>query len=209
MARIERQWISKALSEERFVPYLAECGGDVPAAWESYVRNVNIAMAFYLPLHFTEVALRNSLHDELEAHFGRPDWWTVAPLDDHGQRLVKQALEKVATSRTRQRRGGLLTKLTLGFWVSLVSHDYDRSLWVPSLHRAFPNYRGRRDDLHAELREVLALRNCVMHHERLREHDLKARYEAIYRVLNHLSPELAAAIREIDKVPDIMLTISH
>lgn len=196
-------WIGEVLSEARFTSYLAECGGDVTTAWRLYVWNINISVAFYPLLHFVEITLRNALHRELSARFGRPDWWSVAPLNEHGHRLVKEAHEKVCELRT-QRADDLVAKLTFGFWVSLVSRTYDRTLWVPSLHRAFPYYRGRRADLHAEFKEVLWLRNRVMHHEPIHRRDLEADHEMIYRLLNHMSSRLASAVRQVDHVPYVL-----
>lgn len=197
-------WITKALSEARFASYVAECGGDKDAAWRLYVWNIGISVAFYPLLHFAEIAVRNAMHQELSARFGRADWWSLALLNEHGQQLVKQAQEKVSARRSPQSADDLVTKLTFGFWVSLVSQTYDRALWVPTLHRAFPNYRGRRDALHAELKDVLWLRNCVMHHEPIYRRDLKADHDTIYRLFDHMSTNLAAAARKIDLVPYVL-----
>jgi hypothetical protein len=203
------EWIGRVLSEARFAPYLGECGGDAAAAWRLYILNVSISMAFYPLLHFAEIALRNALHRELVARFGRTDWWVVAPLDEHGQRLVKQAQEKVSVPHSPQNTNDLMAKLAFGFWVSLVSQTYDRALWVPGLYRAFPNYRGRRDALHAELKEVLGLRNCVMHHEPVTRRDLEAKHHTIYSLFDHISADLAAAMRQIDQVPSMLSSVER
>jgi hypothetical protein len=197
-------WISKAFSEPRFAPYLANCDSDVAAALRLYMWNIGISTAFYPLLHLVEITLRNSLHRELGARFGRADWWSVAPLNEHGQRLVKQAQEKVSAPRSRQNADDLVTELTFGFWVGLVSKTYDRALWVPALHQAFPHYRGRRDALHAELRQVLWLRNRVMHYEPVHLRDLKADHATIYRLFSYMSPDVAAAARRIDQVPHVL-----
>ncbi|MFI6329756.1 hypothetical protein ACIBBG_15835 [Micromonospora chersina] len=194
-------WISGALSEARFAPYLEECGGDIAAAWGLYVWNIRVSGAFYPLLHFVEVTLRNALHRELGTRFGQVDWWAVAPLNEHGQHLVKQAREKLFGHRSPYNADDLVAKLTFGFWVSLVSQTYDRTLWVPALHRAFPHYRGRRDALYAELRAVLWLRNRVMHHEPIHRRDLKGDHAKIYRLYDHMSSSLAAAVRRVDQVP--------
>jgi hypothetical protein len=196
--------IGITLSEARFASYLAECGDDVAAAWRLYMWNVGISSAFYPSLHFIEITLRNSLHRELGVQFGRSDWWAAAPLNEHGQRLVKQAQEKVSASRSPGNADDLVTELTFGFWVSLVSRTYDRPLWVPALHRAFPHYHGRRDALHAELRKVLQLRNRVMHHEPIYRRNLQADHATIYRLLDDMSSNLTAAVRQIDRVPRVL-----
>ncbi len=54
--------------------------------------------------------------------------------------MVKQAQEKVSVPRSSQDADDLVTELSFGFWVSLISRTYDRPLWVPALHRAFPHH---------------------------------------------------------------------
>jgi len=197
-------WIGKAFSQARFASYLADCDGDVAAAWRLYMWNIGISTAFYPLLHLVEITLRNSQHRELCAQFKRTDWWSVAPLNEHGQRLVKQAQEKVSAPRSPQNADDVMTELTFGFWVSLVSKTYDRALWVPALHRAFPRYRRRRDALHAELRQVLWLRNRVMHYEPIHRRDLKADHATIYRLFNYMSTDLAVVARQVDQVPRML-----
>lgn len=197
-------WVNQALSGTGFASCLAECDGDVAAAWRLYMWNIEICAAFYPLLHFVEITLRNALHRELSVRFGRADWWSVAPLNEHGQRLVKEAEEKVSAPRSPQKAEDLITKLTFGFWVSLVSQTYDRALWVPTLHRAFPHYRGRRDALHAELRDVLRLRNRVMHHEPIYRCNLQADHDIICRLLSYMSPGMAAVMRQVDQVPHVL-----
>ncbi|MEU8085727.1 hypothetical protein AB0B57_19195 [Micromonospora sp. NPDC049101] len=202
-------WISEALSDARFAPYLEECGGDIATGWRLYTWSIGVSAAFYPLLHFVEITLRNALHRELSARFGCVDWWSVAPINEHGQQLVKQAREKLFGRRSPQNADDLVAKLTFGFWVSLVSQTYDRTLWVPALYRAFPHYRGRRDALHAELKEVLRLRNRVMHHEPIHRRDLKADHAKIYRLFGHMSSDLAASVRLVDQVPHALRSVDR
>ena len=50
------------------------------------------------------------------------------------------------------------------------------------------------------VREVLALRNCVMHYKPVLRRDLMAKHDAIYRLFDHMSPDLAAVMRQIDHI---------
>ncbi|MBP2320514.1 hypothetical protein JOF56_000899 [Kibdelosporangium banguiense] len=197
-------WIPKALSDARFGKYLEACGDDVTAAFRLYVWTVRVCGAFYPLLHFAEVTLRNASHSELALQFGRDDWWAVAPLTGNSQNLVKKAQEKAVIPGSPPSANQVVAKLTLGFWVSLVSETYDRALWVPTLHRAFPHYRGRRDGLHTELENIRDLRNRVMHYAPLRGRDLSADHAALYRLYSYLSADLSPAMREIDQVPHVL-----
>jgi hypothetical protein len=56
-------------------------------------------------------------------------------------------------------------KLPFGFWERLLTHgppgklNYEMALWRPALHRAFPNSRRRRVDVHKPIPTLRDLRN--------------------------------------------------
>lgn len=209
------EWMKQAFSKPRLKPYLRAAGGDPQAAMRLYWWNVEASAALYGPLQFVELAVRNALHDCLVLAHGRPDWWEVAPLDPKGKGKVVGACgtceeneAKRARKRRRRRRpvtvDDIVTELTFGFWATLLVSRYDRTLWVPTLHKAFPHYTGRRDDLSADLWAVVRLRNRVMHHEPIHEEDLAAEHARIYRVLEALSPDLAKEVRAMDGFPVVL-----
>ncbi|WP_203923445.1 hypothetical protein [Rugosimonospora africana] len=72
----------------------------------------------------------------------------------------------------------VVAELQFGFWTSLLSNhrgsQYGRLLWVPTLHRSFPHYHGRRRDLHDNYEAMRLLRNRIMHHEPIHHRDLMA-----------------------------------
>jgi hypothetical protein len=197
-------WIRSALSLPRFIPYIRTAGGDIDTAVRLYWWNIEISSAFYGPLHCLELGLRNALHQRLLAHYRRPDWWAAAPLSPAGARMVADAEAKL---RRRGPAGGtaddVVAGLSFGFWVALLSRGaaYDRSFWVPALHRAFPGYSGPRSTLHDNLLAMVFLRNRIMHHEPIHHRDLRADHQKVYRILGYLSPELAVLARTLDRVP--------
>lgn len=202
----EPKWIKHALSHARFAPYLNAKDGDLDAAIRLYWWNVDVSAAFYTPLHCLEVAVRNAMHTRLGTHFGRVGWWHAIRLRENGQLLVREAERKV-----RRRRDGssgcaddLVTELSFGFWVSLVSRTYDRELWVPCLHRALPGFRGRRDRLHEALLTLVYLRNRIMHHEPIHHRHLKADHDKIRLLLGYASPELVTCLVSYDRVPKLL-----
>lgn len=196
------EWMVTVYSAPRLAPYLASCSGDPIRAANLYHWNVMVSSAFYGPLHTFELALRNALHRCLSAHFGRDDWWASAPLGQETLRLVEKARGRCGPSPTPD---DIVTELNLGFWIALVSRRYDRELWVPALHRAFPGYRGRRGALHHRLDSLRLLRNRIMHHEPIHHRHLEKDHEELYRVLEHLGPDIVAAIKTLDRVPDVLL----
>ncbi|ABW11471.1 protein of unknown function DUF1526 [Parafrankia sp. EAN1pec] len=198
-------WIRDLLSTPRLRPYLRASDGSAEVAVRLYWWNSAVSAAFYGPLHCLEIGLRNALHGTLSGHYGRPDWWTLAPLSPHGARKVKDAREKLAGPDGRQAGpDDVVAALTFGFWVALLSRGYDRTFWVPVLHRAFPHYRGSRRELHDNFDAMLRLRNRVMHYEPIHHRDLVADRAKIYRLLSYLSPEAAREIELLDRIPEVL-----
>jgi len=89
------EWIGDVLSTPRFEPYLKAAGGDVQLAVRLYWWNVEVSAAFYPSLHLLEVCLRNAMHRQLVAEFEKANWWTVAPLNQSGRRMVSETVEKL------------------------------------------------------------------------------------------------------------------
>lgn len=200
----EQAWIRDTLSSPRFAPYLAKTGGDVVAALELYWWNVDVSAAFYTSLHCLEMALRNAVHQRLTVAYGRAGWWEVAPLGANGRRKVHDAVGKLSTRIRRSTADDVVAELTLGFWVSMVSGAYDRSLWVPHLHKAFPLFRGRRRQLHEDLHTVLLFRNRIMHHEPIHHRHLEADHATILRLLGYLSPVMVKQLETYDRVGAVL-----
>lgn len=130
--------IPEILSMPRFDSYLKATGGDRRAAIKLYHWNLEAASAFYDLLHWVEIGCRNAIHRELGRHFRREDWWESAPLDQNGRKTVARATAQLVRRKPRTGTADdLVTELSFGFWVSLLSKGdaYDRTLWVPALHR--------------------------------------------------------------------------
>ncbi|MEU1744599.1 hypothetical protein ACPXB5_14655 [Micromonospora arida] len=204
-------WIRRAFSVPRLNPYLTESGQVADKAVELYWWNIEVSAAFYGPLHCLEIALRNALHDQLCRRFGRPDWWASAsvPLTDHGIRLVTEATLKCRRrGLTPPSADDVVAELSFGFWVSLLSNrrgsSYDRLLWVPTLHLAFPHHSGRRDELHTAFETMRLLRNRIMHYEPIHHRDLAADRRKLYYLLSAMDPVLAKEIRGLDRVETIL-----
>jgi hypothetical protein len=179
--------------------------GDPDAAMELYRWNIDVSSAFYAPLHFLEVGLRNAQHRRLVGQFGQEDWWHAATLTGRGPGMVDAAVRTAAARANRPSvPDDVVTELHLGFWVSLVSRSYDRSLWVPSLHAAFPHHRGRRKDLHGELETMRLFRNRIMHHEPVHHRHLEKDHETALRLVGYMSPELVRELEAFDRVPRLL-----
>ncbi|GAA1621350.1 hypothetical protein [Actinoplanes couchii] len=202
-------WMRKAFSTPRLNAYAVAAGQDAGHAQRLYWWNIEISGAFYGPLHCLEVALRNALHDVLRSKYARDDWWIVAPLQAHGVALVGEARSKCVRRRSGPPTADdIVAELSFGFWISLLSNNrgsqYDRRLWVPVLHQAFPHYHGRRRDLHENLETMRLLRNRIMHHEPIHHRDLATDHRKIYRLLGFIDPVAAKEAFVLDRVPEVL-----
>ncbi|WP_017584126.1 hypothetical protein [Nocardiopsis valliformis] len=196
------EWMNSVYSSPRLTPYLRHSQGDPARAANLYYWNTMVSAAFLGPLHTFELALRNSVHNRLGTHFRQEDWWNRAPLDNEGQRLVRQAQSRFRRAATPD---DIVAELSLGFWTSLLARRYDRVLWVPALHRAFPGYRGPRRDLQDQLYSLRLLRNRIMHCEPIHHRHLEADHAKLYAVLSYINPEAATGIKPMDRVPEVLL----
>ncbi|WP_203906615.1 hypothetical protein [Rhizocola hellebori] len=202
-------WMRRAFSDPRLNVYVAAANGDVAVAERLYWWNIEVSGAFYGPLHCLELGPRNALDVQLRSAYARDMWWDAAPLTASGQRMVAEARAKC------RRRGNasvaaddVVAQLSFGFWTSLLSNSrgsqYDRRLWVPILHRAFPHYRGRRKDLHDNLEAMRLLRNRIMHHEPIHHRDLTADHRKIYRLIQYIDRASAKEANALDRVQFVL-----
>lgn len=206
MSCVPPRWFDRIFATPRLNPYQeAACRGNTHAE-DLYRWNLQVSEAFYPALSCLEVSVRNAVNDQLQATYGRLDWWASAPLDHHDASKVRQASDDL-----RRRKGidppcadNIVAELSFGFWVSLLSRRYDRHFWVPALHKAFPGYHGDRESLRDNLQAMLMLRNRIMHHEPIHHRHLEADHAKIYRLLCYIEPEAATWLREFDRVPDVL-----
>ncbi|MGJ7907948.1 hypothetical protein ACOQFL_15880 [Actinopolyspora sp. H202] len=207
------EWIIRMLSPARFEPYLKAADGNMRHAFSLYNWNLRVSAAFYRPLHWLEVGLRNTLDEAFREYYEREDWWETAPLNHkNGLDKVHEAHHKLRGEALR--RGDtqepcaddIVAELNFGFWVGLLSkgESYDRKFWHPFLHAAFPNYRGLRRQLHAELRPMLGLRNRVMHYEPITNQNLWRKRDDLHRLIGYISRDTAEYLRRTDGLPELL-----
>lgn len=179
--------VEQAISTARLATYRRVTSDDA-SAWALYRWNIELSAAWLPLMADTEVALRNAIHSQLAAHFGRSDWWA-------NERLVlddQTAETLVAVVRDHQKKiaqgtvgaGKVVADLMFGAWVLLLgkggrsalgrSIDYEANLWRPTLRFAFATgtttrtgrpRRPTQEQVHRRAANVQRLRNRVAHHE--------------------------------------------
>ena len=166
--------IERILSIERFQRYRNAAAGDIPLATELYQLNIEVSECIFGVLHIAEVSIRNSMHNALTTYSGSQDWFRPGsvlpgiarpiPYTMPMQKMIDKALRTVGRSASS---GKIIAEITFGFWTSLLASRFQQSLWVPCLHRAFPNFGGPPRILHRRMETLQRLRNRIAHHERV------------------------------------------
>jgi hypothetical protein len=194
-----------------------------------YRWNAQLASAYWTPIHFLEVAVRNAVHDALTAEAGN-HWWfanqdRTGPADWMHTRegdATSEAIRKIEEANEKKAReageptpapvtpGKVVAELPFGFWVGLLSgrrepggSDYHFKVWVQG--GVSERFAGtpKRSTLHGRLNALRAFRNRIAHHEHLLNQDLDALSDDLDVILSSLCPETAAWVRAMSEVEEI------
>lgn len=165
------------VSQPRLNRFLAACGNSKRKAQQLYRINLRVAQAFYPVLNLFEVFLRNSINNQVTAHFANPNWIVT---EKHGfmsdsslargnyflRGCVDSAERKIRRNRGTVTYGKVIAEQTFGFWTSLFDpHHY--SLIGGSVIHAFPHKfpHANRSVISAGLQGIRDFRNRVYHNE--------------------------------------------
>ncbi|GGC92377.1 hypothetical protein GCM10011512_19300 [Tersicoccus solisilvae] len=201
-----RDEMIRLLSVSRLEPYRQACSGDVKAALALYRWNLELSSALFGSIHYFEVALRNTIDAQLTKDYGQATAWfdrTPALLNSGGQKKVREAKNRISRAGHLVTAGRVVAELELGFWWTVLSSDYNRSLWAPSLKFAFVN--ARRERLHSEIDEIRKVRNRIAHHEPLFTRSIEADYERLLATAERIDTRLAWWIDATSDVSNVLL----
>lgn len=166
--------LETTLSRERLKKYLINQNDNLDAAIALYERNMQLSAAFYPDLQCLEVCLRNKIHLAMRENYSN------AWLRDGGVPLESQARDGIETAwcdldkpDAEKTSGDVIAELKFSFWVGLLAARYDDTIWRKALHKAFPNYKGKRSVVHGRMNAIRRFRNRMAHHEPIFHKDLR------------------------------------
>lgn len=174
--------------------YMQLAGGDHAEALRLYGQQSRVSAALSGTIGHVEVVVRNAMHDALSRH--SQAWYDGLALlwNDQTRKDIEtargRAMERYSTRQITP--GMLVSELNLGFWRFLLSKHYDRALWTPYLHRAFPLFSGPRSDLFDVMKRLNDDRNAVAHHQRVAD-ALRSRQRGL-RIAGYICPDARAWI---------------
>ena len=210
--------LEATLSPDRFATYLKAANGGRESAARLYTWNTAVSAAFYGPLQALEIALRNSMHNQLVKAYGAQ--WCNNPLTglDNGARdRINQAKSRLKANQSPVHMPDLIASLSFGFWVSLLGSgghidvnrtrraNYEMTLWRPALRQAFPCAVSlTRKRAHRPLDHLRNFRNRIVHHEPVFRRPLQKYYQNILDVMNWLCPHKKDWVEAHCRVPELL-----
>lgn len=199
------------LSKERLDTYRPGGGSEIDMV-ATYFWNLALSEALYPTIQALEVALRNGIHSAASRLYQTPYWF------DRPNVLLPRELDAITDVRAElvqlnkpQNAGRIIATLRFGFWTSLLSRPYERSLWhannLALLRGALPHLPRRHRTRGAVWRrcdEIRRLRNRIMHTEPIwNRPGLRDEHRATLEAIGWISPTLLAIMIQMDRFPDV------
>lgn len=199
------------ISDPRLERYRRPLGATDLDMVTNYYWNMELADALHCSLGTVEVLLRNSLHNTLNQFFGRPDWYDGTGLLEERQQVQRDEARHHIESRKRAvTPERMVSQLTFGFWVTLLSANYNDRFWRPvkgmNLKITFPHAppKLRRSDIQAKYFRVNNLRNLAFHHEPIFDlASLLDDHRRAYEAIAWIDPTLVPKTRLFDRFPAV------
>jgi hypothetical protein len=194
-----------------------------------YRWNAQLASAYWTPIHFLEVAVRNAVHDALTVEAGNHWWFANQDRTGHADWMhgregdaISDAIKKIEDANAKKAQkageptpgpvtpGKVVAELPFGFWVGLLSgrrepgvSDYHFKVWVQGGVSGRFAGTPKRSTLHGSLNALRAFRNRIAHHEQLLNQDLDSLSDDLNVILSSLCPETATWVRAMSDVKSV------
>ena len=186
----------KYLSPERLAGYYKLARGDRKVGLLLYERNTELSEALYGVIQGLEVTLRNAMHNIIAVSTGQPDWYDTIGLNESEIDAIYDAKKKIEERAEPITPGRVVAELNFGFWVRLTGWPYEKTLWVPYLHKVFP-IKLKRTAIHDRLLDLKSLRNRIAHHQRIvgGKRDLVRDYDNLLETISWLDHDMAEWVK--------------
>jgi len=202
--------LNVALAEERLSAY-GEDGVGEPVLIARYLWNMALCEALYSPLQIAEIALRNTVHRNLDPRVCKDSWYTApenTKLTSWQQFKVKSAIEEIQKKQKSVTEGRIVAELNFGFWTAFFDNRHaSTGLGAHLTKTGFPYLQAELRSLktlNRRWREIRKLRNRVFHHERiLHWADLEQKHNRLIEAIGWINPELREMAEVLDRFSNI------
>ncbi len=195
-----------SLAAPRLARYLGESSGDKHLGLRLYVWNGYLCEAFYLPAQTAEVCVRNAIHKVLQEKHGA-NWYQrgsfLCTLPDRLRRELDDVIrDERGTHGTGMTSDHIVSGLSFGFWVHLLTKPYEGVFWPTRFGLAFPHKPNEvgRMDLYTRLDRLRIFRNRIAHHKPIFDKGPKAEYLNMLDLISWVCPDTRWFIGQISRV---------
>ena len=193
--------LQHGISRDRLEPYLSN-RSPPQEGLALYAWNVTLCESLYPSLNSIEITLRNAIHQAASEYFA-DEYWLIAHATGREKSIVRKVNRDLQKFKSAPSAGDIVSNLLFGFWVKLLSNEYEGILWPHLLRLVLPHVPRRRRTikyLHARLDSVRILRNRVFHHEPIWYlTDLEEQHRLILETIGWISPAMLAMTRMLDR----------
>lgn len=198
--------ILRAVHDDRIDRFLPAAEGSREDAFLLYCWNCSLCEAFYLPLHFAEISVRNAINSHLIQRLGA-EWYEnralIGSLDPKRQSDLSDLLDS-----ERARHGAKLTchhlvsELSFGFWQHLLTKRFQRIVWARGVHTAFPNLPEAMDrqDVFDRVETVRKWRNRIAHHKPIFDKGPTAKLQDTLELIHWVCADVAKWVTSASRV---------
>lgn len=181
-------------------------------ALRMYVWNARLCEEFYIPLQTAEICVRNAISETLTRRFTR-GWYASPTMNGFLTEKYRKELAEIVR-REQQRKGAeftvdhVVSGLSFGFWVHLITSRYDSHLWMQGVQRTFPHAPATldREKAHEKIDQLRRFRNMVAHHYAIFDRGPLREYQNLEAVLGWVSPDSVWLIRQLSSPARVINT---
>lgn len=198
--------ILSALHDDRIDRFLPAASGSREDAFRLYCWNCTICEAYYLPLHFAEIAVRNAINSHLIDRLGE-EWFDnralIGSLED------SRKADLIGLLAAERRKHGeamtchhLVSELSFGFWLHLLTKRFGRIIWASGMKAAFPNLPNAldRQDVYDRVEIINKWRNRVFHHKPIFDRGPSTKHNDLLQLIRWISHDLADWVTQASMV---------
>jgi hypothetical protein len=167
------------------------------------IWNARLCQELLLPLQAAEITVRNAVARRLADSFGQ-GWYSSAAFIKSLQ--ARHAEDLRALVRLEQNSRGkdfsvdhVIAGLKFGFWVQLLSKQYDKWLRARDIQLTFPNISSAHDRsyIHTRVDQLRVFRNKVAHHYAIFDRDPLKEYGNAMSIIGWICRDTAWFVRQL------------
>ena len=172
-------------------------------ALRMYVWNARLCEEFYIPLQTAEICVRNAIADTLKRRFTQ-GWYASPTVNGFLTEKYRNELAEIVR-REKKRKAinftadHVVSGLSFGFWVNLLTSRYEKHLWQHGIRRSFPHATQDidREKAHQKIDQLRKFRNMVAHHYAIFDRSPLREYQNLERVLGWICPDSVWLIKQL------------